>query len=93
MALNALYAKKEKINPAYVSKQNSNREKQVTFLMILNREGWNYFSVEKLSAFLREISSKNSVDFYCLNCLHSFRTSKKFLNHIKKYAQIKVFVI
>ena len=39
IALNILYAKKEKIYPAYVSKHNSNREKQVIFLMIPNEEG------------------------------------------------------
>ena len=39
IALNVLYAKKEKIYPAYVSKQNSNREKQVILLMISNRKG------------------------------------------------------
>ena len=31
--------KKEKVYPAYVSKNNSNREKQVILLMIPNREG------------------------------------------------------
>ena len=31
IALNVLYAKKEKIYPAYVSKHNSNRDKQVLF--------------------------------------------------------------
>ena len=36
IALNVLYAKKEKIYPAYVSKHNSNREKQVILLMIPN---------------------------------------------------------
>ena len=34
IALNVLYAKKEKIYPAYVSKHNSNHEKQVILLMI-----------------------------------------------------------
>ena len=38
IALNVLCAKKEKIYPAYVSKHNSNREKQVIFLMIRNEE-------------------------------------------------------
>ena len=38
IALNVLYTKKEKIWPAYVSKHNSNREKQVILLMILNGE-------------------------------------------------------
>ena len=36
IALNVLYAKKE--YPAYVSKHNSNRKKQVILLMILTRE-------------------------------------------------------
>ena len=39
IALNVLYAKKESIYPAYVSKHNSNCEKQVIFLMIPNEEG------------------------------------------------------
>ena len=38
IALNVLYPKKEKIYPAYVSKHNSDHEKQVILLMILNRE-------------------------------------------------------
>ena len=36
IALNALYAKKEKIYPAHISKHNSNCEKQVILLMISN---------------------------------------------------------
>ena len=38
IALNILYAKKVKRDPAYVSKHNSNREKQVIILMIPNGE-------------------------------------------------------
>ena len=52
-------------------------KKQVIFLMIPNREGWHYFSVEKLSALLRRITSKHNSDFYCLNCLHFFLQQKK----------------
>ena len=48
ISLNVLYAKKEKIYPAYVLKHNSNREKQVIFLMIPNGEGWYYLAVKKL---------------------------------------------
>ena len=44
IALNVLYAKKEKIYPAYVSKHNSNCEKQVILLMIPNGEGWHYLA-------------------------------------------------
>ena len=37
--LNVLYVKKEKIYPAYVSKHNSNSEKQVILLIIPNADG------------------------------------------------------
>ena len=46
IGLNVLYAEKEKIYPAYVSKHTSNREKQVILSMISNGEGWHYL-VEK----------------------------------------------
>ena len=36
IAINVLHVKKEKIYPAYVSKNNSNREKQVILLIISN---------------------------------------------------------
>ena len=38
VALNVLYAKKEKLYPAYVSKDISNRENQVILLMISDEE-------------------------------------------------------
>ena len=40
-------------------------------------EGWHYLTVKKLSTLLRRITSKHHGDFYCLNCLHSFRTENK----------------
>ena len=60
---NILLLKKEKIYPGYVSKQNSNREKQFILLMIPNREGlwelwklkcicnkyWNYEKLKQLA--------------------------------------------
>ena len=73
-----MYAKKENIYPAYVSKYSANRERQVILLMIRNREKrCHYLAVKKLSALLRGITSKNNSDFYCLNCLHPFRTKKQ----------------
>ena len=47
IALNVLYAKKEKIYPVYVSKINSKQEKQVILLMIPNKKGWHYLAVTK----------------------------------------------
>ena len=78
--MNVLNAKKEKIYPAFVSKHNSNHEKQVIILMISNK-GWHYLGVKKLSALLRGIPSKHHGDFYSLNCFHSFTTGKKLQSH------------
>ena len=41
------------------------------------KEGWHYLAVKKLFALLRGISLKHDGGFYCLNCLHSFRTENK----------------
>ena len=71
--------KKEKISSAYVSKHNSNRQKKVILLIIPNREKSHYVAVKK-----------NKGDFYCLNCLHSFR-AKTNLNFIKKVCENKDF--
>ena len=75
--LNILYTKKEKIYPAYVLKHNSKCEKKVFLLMIPNQDGIYYISINKVSALIGGITSKNNGDFYCLNCLHSFRTKSK----------------
>ena len=36
---------------------------------------------KKLSALLRGIASNHYGDFYCINCLHSFRTENKLKKH------------
>ena len=64
-----MHAKKHKIYPAYVSRQNSIREKQVIILMILNGEECHYLAARKLS--------KHHGDFYYLNCPHSSVTKNK----------------
>ena len=40
---------------------------------------------KKLSTLLHEITSKHKGDFYCLNCVHSFRTENKLKSHEKVY--------
>ena len=42
IVLNVLYAKKEKIYPVYVSKHNSNREKQVILLWFQTKKNGKY---------------------------------------------------
>ena len=49
--------------------------------MILNAEGCHYPTVKTLSVLLTVTTLKNNFDFYCLNCLHSFRTNHKFELH------------
>ena len=55
------------------------------------KEGWHYLAAKNLSALLHGITSKHRGDFYCLNCLHSFRT-KISLSPMKKNVKIKIFV-
>ena len=91
IALNVLHVKNYKVHPAYVSKHNSNHEKQVILLMISNnKKQWHYLAVKKLSALFKGITSKNNGDFYCLTCLHSFRTNDKLESH-KKVCENKDF--
>ena len=58
--------------------------------MIPNGEKWHYLAVKELSALLRGITSKHYGDFYCLNCLHSFRTKNKLESH-KRVCENKDF--
>ena len=83
--------KKKKIYPSYLSKHNSNREKQVILLMIPNGEQSHYLAVKQLSALLRGITSTDYGNFYYLHCFHSFRI-KANLNRMKEYLEIKIFV-
>ena len=60
-------------------------EKQIILLMILyeEKECWHYLAVTKLSALLRPTTSKHDGDFYCLNCLHSFKIENKLKSYEK----------
>ena len=47
------------------------------------KECWHYLAVTKLSALLRPTTSKHDGDFYCLNCLHSFKIENKLKSYEK----------
>ena len=79
---------KEKRYSAYISKYNSNHERQFIPLMISNWERWHYIAVEQLPAILGGITSKQLVYFYCLNCLHSFRIENKLKLHKNVFENI-----
>ena len=70
---------------AFISKINSNCEKQIIILMIPNeeKEVWPLSCSKTLSTLLRGITSKAHADFHCLNCLHFFRTENKLKSYEK----------
>ena len=70
----------------FVSKDNSTCEKQKNYFndsKLRNRRMVLSCSEKKLSALLHGIISKYKTSFYCLNCLHSFRTENKLMSHEK----------
>ena len=85
--------KEQKILPAYISNHNPTREKTIILLMIPNKEkeGCHYLALKKIFTLLRGITSKHNGDFYCFNCLHTFRTENKLKSH-EKLCKNKVFV-
>ena len=80
IGLDVLYANKEKLCPTYVSKHNSNWEKQ---LILSANSKWSVLS--------REITSKHNNGLYALSSLHSFATENQREPH-QTYLKIKIFV-
>ena len=84
IALNVLFVqhnKKEK-EPAYTSKYNHKRKKQVILLMVTDKNNkWHYLAVKKLPVLFRGTISNHHGDFYCLNCFHSYTTLSKLKKH------------
>ena len=93
---------KETINLKYRSKYNRKCENQVILLIITNSEKWHYIAlksdhgfnrpIRSLSRLFRGITSNNHGDFYCLGCLHSFRTDNA-LKNMKYYLIIMIIVM
>ena len=71
----------EEIRHAYKSKHNLKRQNQVILVMITDGEKWHYLAVRKLSALLKDITSKHKGKFYHLNCFHSCSTKEKLKKH------------
>ena len=78
----------------YKSKHNHTRKTQLVLLMITDGEDWHYTAlksectedrfyrpIKSLSRLFKGITSNYKGDFYCLNCLHSFRTYNKLKKH------------
>ena len=96
IALNILQVPHDeiKITHAYKSEYNHTRKNQVVLLMITDVEKWHYTALKSgptedrfnrptksLSKLFRGITPNNHGGFYCLNCLHSFRTDNALKKH------------
>ena len=83
MAINILFVphNTKTISIAYKSKYNHKRKNHVILLMITDGKKGHYLAVRSLSVLLRETTSSNNGDLYCLNCFHSYRTLNKFKKH------------
>ena len=79
-----MYAKNEKIHPAYVSKQHKMWKKSYSF-NDSERRKLKLSCSKKISPLFRGIISIRHGHFYCLNCLHSFAANSKLESHIKVY--------
>ena len=66
---------------SYKSKYNHKRKNHVILLMITDGKKGHYLAVRSLSVLLRETTSSNNGDLYCLNCFHSYRTHNKLKKH------------
>ena len=52
--------------------------------MITDRtSNWHYLAIKNISGLLRGITSNHNGDFYCLNCLHSYRMKSILKKHEK----------
>ena len=96
ITLNILFVphNEKTINLACKSKYNCKREDQVVLLMITNGEKCHYIAlkshctddrfnvlIRRLPRLFRGITSNHHGDFYCLNCLRSFRTVNALKRH------------
>ena len=96
IALNILYVpyNTKEWRQAYISEHNNERNNQVNLLMITDgTSNWHYLAIKNISGLLRGITSNHNGDFYCLNCLHLYRTKSKLKKHEKKYVKIMIFAI
>ena len=94
IALNVLYIpyNAETIRHVYNWKYNKEHENQITLLIIIGDEKWNYLPVKKQPASLRGVTSKHDGEFYCLNCFDSC-TKKTSLKSIIMFVKIMVIVV
>ena len=58
--------------------------------MVTNTGGWYYLAIKNICIIK---TSKHDGDFYCLNCLHLFRTKNTLESHKKVCENKNIFVV
>ena len=73
---------KKETEPAYTSKYNYKRKKQVVLFMITDKNNrWHCLAVKCFPALFRGTTPNHHVDFYCFNCFDSYRPLNKLKKH------------
>ena len=98
VSLNILYVPLNEVNicPEHISKRNFDKKHQVVLVKIGDDKGkWHFLALpsnldedgirrpkKSISRLMEGISSNSHDDFYCYECLHSFRTEIAIKNHV-----------
>ena len=98
VAINILYVPLNEVNicTEYISKRNFDKKHQVVLVKIGDDKGkWHFPALpsnldeagirrpkKSISRLMEGISSNSHDDFYCYECLHSFRTEIAIKNHV-----------
>ena len=98
VAINILYVPLNEVNISteYISKRNFDKKHQVVLVKIGDDKGkWHFPALpsnldeagirrpkKSISRLMEGISSNSHDDFYCYECLHSFRTEIAIKNHV-----------
>ena len=84
IALNIFSANptEKEINIIRRSEFNNKRKHIVDLLMITNNENnWHYVAIKNMSRLIGGVTSDNHGDFFCRNCMHSYRTKNALKKH------------
>ena len=98
VSLNILYVPLNEVNicPEHISKRNFDKKHQVVLVKVGDDKGkWHFPALpsnldeagirrpkKSISRLMEGISSNSHDDFYCYECLHSFRTEIAIKNHV-----------
>ena len=61
----------------------NNKRKHIVDLLIItdNENNWHYVAIKNMSRLIGGVTSDNHGDFFCRNCMHSYRTKNALKKH------------